>query len=210
MSEINNRYIEYYLKKQIDIDTVLSVPEDGWTNFRIGESEYELSYLTDLPEMWLDTMISNFKKPYVLTCECEPGELACVVMQGTEYVHLFFDDRYQTSYIVKKDFTTIIMNDIDQNLDAWVEWVNGYWCWKKEPVEIKRGLQERINRLKYLYEEDERKSREFRQKIEEENIRIEEERKRQEELEMARESGDPDSIDIMDPGEDHDQQERKE
>lgn len=67
----------------------------------------------------------------------------------------------------------------------------------------KDGLQERINRLKYLYEEDERRSREFRQKIEEE-------RKRQEELEKARESGDPDSIDIMDPGEDHDQQERKE
>ena len=194
MSEINNRYTENYIKKEIDIDTVLSKPENGWTTFRIGYSKYELSYLTDLPEVWLDTMISNFKGPYVLTCECEPGELTCVVMQGMGYVHLFFDDRYQTSYIVKKDFTKIVMNDIEQNLNAWAEWTNGYWLWEKDPAEIKRGLTERIERLKCLYKEDERKSREFRQKIEQENIRIEEERK--EELEKAMENGD--SIVIMD------------
>ena len=38
MSEINNRYIENYIKKEIDIDTVLSKPENGWTTFRIGNS----------------------------------------------------------------------------------------------------------------------------------------------------------------------------
>ena len=59
-------FLKEYQDKQVSVDSILSKPVGGWTIFRIGNAEYKLSYMTDLPSIWLDTMIRDFGYSYVV------------------------------------------------------------------------------------------------------------------------------------------------
>ena len=156
-----NKHIKEYMKKKIPVDSMLSKPEAGWTIFRLGDTEYKLSYLQDIPCLWLDAMIygNRTEMPYVVFGECEPGFMYCVVI-GCD-IHIFYEDRYKASYVLDRNFAEIIMNDISRDLDAWAEWTCSCGRGSREDIpEIKIQLQSKMNTLRALFEEKKKKTRE--------------------------------------------------
>ena len=182
MNETNNKYLKEYLKTQAKVDSVLSKPKNGWTIFRIGKTEFELSWMTNLPVYWLDTMIRNFGYSYVVSCECEPGMMDCIVIGRN--IHIFYDNRHVASYDFDKDFTRIIMKDIEDNLDAWAEWSHGCWSDQRDITETKKDIQSKLDKLDFLYEEDARQAEERWRRIEENNLRIEAEQSEEDQCEI--------------------------
>ncbi len=175
-------FLKEYQDKQVSVDSILSKPVGGWTIFRIGNSEYKLSYMTDLPSIWLDTMIRDFGYSYVVSGDCEPEKMDCVV--NGRNIHIFFSNRYIASYIIDKDFTKVIMNDIAENLEGWAEWSRYYSDDFKELLETKKELQSKLDKLNSLYSEEARRNKEFWRKIEENNLRIETEQAEQKQSEI--------------------------
>ncbi len=154
MSDNVNRWYEEYMKKHIKVDSILSKPRAGWTTFRLGDSEYELSYLQDIPCLWLDAAIYGNRTgmPYVVLGDCEQGFMYCVVIGYN--IHIFYEDRYQTSYIIDKDFAEIIMEDISRDLDAWAEWTCSCGRGREDDIpQIKKQLQSKMDTYRSISEE---------------------------------------------------------
>ncbi len=180
MNETVDKYLQEYLDRQVNVDSVLSRPKNGWTTFRIGKTEFKLSYMTDLPVCWLDTMIRDFGEPYVVSCDCEPWMMDCIV--NSNNIHIFYNDRYVASYVIDKDFTRIIMKDIADEHDAWAEWSHDSWTDGRDITEIKEDLQSKLDKLESLYEERDRQREERRKEIEEYNLRCWSEKAEDEEI----------------------------
>ena len=160
MMDKNINLIEEHLKRQIKVDSVLSDPRNGWSTFRIGDTEYELSYLRELPNTWLDAAIYGYTTgaPYIVYGECEPFTMYCVVIDYN--IHVFYEHIYEASYVIDKNFAEIIISDISRDIDGWAEWVCSCGRRRKEDIpKMKKQLQSKIDALRLIIEENRRMNR---------------------------------------------------
>ena len=111
---------------------MLSIPEDGWTDFQLGSenTKYSLSYLTDVAVEWLDQAIHGLTTLDAFSVHgfCEPGRMVCTVSYWNCYV-IFEGDGWEdncesvyTVHISMIDFCRKLYADISGNLEAWVHW----------------------------------------------------------------------------------------
>ena len=113
---------------------MLSRPEYGWTHFRLGnETEYRLSYLTDVAFEWLTQAIHGLKTMDVFSVHgfSEPGRMVCTVSYWSCYI-IFEDDgpaptceEVQHVHVNMIDFCKRLYQDIYCNLNDWVHWDDG-------------------------------------------------------------------------------------
>lgn len=109
---------------------MLSKPHHGWTEFSIGNQEYRLSYLTDIPTDWLSQAILGMETltPFAVHGVCEPGRLLCLVSYWN--CHTIFEDEYRKEltkeeaewdivHLSMLDFCKNLYKDIRDNLDDW-------------------------------------------------------------------------------------------
>ena len=75
---------------------MLSKPQHGWTVFSLGESNYFLSYLSNIPLEWLERAIFGLETllPFEVYGYCEPGKMVCTV-GFSECRIIFKDDKYR-------------------------------------------------------------------------------------------------------------------
>lgn len=142
-----NLLLNDYEKERIEINSVLSKPKAGWTTFKIGDTEFKLSYLLDLPNDWLDTILFAYEceLPFVLKGECEPGFMYCNVNEL--YVHIYYEEHHKASYeVYESDIINALINDFTKYIDEWADW--GYIRYNEEELkEEKKRLQEKIERF---------------------------------------------------------------
>ena len=104
---------------------MLSKPEYGWCEINICDWKDRASYLTDPHLDLLDAFIELFKsrKPQVVDCDAEGWEYKIVIdffevhiIESKEgYKYYSFD--IGAGYLAKD-----LINDIEENLDAWCKW----------------------------------------------------------------------------------------
>lgn len=133
-------------------------PESGWTEFKLGKNAYSLSYLTDVSIDWLDAAIDGLKnlRPFTVRGFLEPSRLICTVSYWN--THLFIEDEdnielkvedsnYEIVHINMVDFCEKLYNNINSNLQDWVEW----FC--DEDIDLdkrKNELTKKLDELKQL------------------------------------------------------------
>ena len=114
---------------------MLSKTEYGWTHFQLGnETEYRLSYLTDVAFEWLTQAIHGLKTMDVFSVHgfSEPGRMVCTVSYWGCYI-IFEDDGpaptcegVQHVHVNMIDFCKRLYRDIDSNLNDWVHWSDDF------------------------------------------------------------------------------------
>ena len=89
---------------------MLSKPDAGWTDFKLKEKTYSLSYLTAVPFDWLTQAIHGLETmlPFTVHGFCEPGRVLCTISYWNCYIVHCIDEDYeedteeiQTEYIHK-------------------------------------------------------------------------------------------------------------
>ena len=130
---------------------MLSKPQHGWTVFFLGESNYFLSYLSNIPLEWLERAIFGLETllPFEVYGYCEPGKMVCTV-DFWECRIVFEDDKHhkKDSYfeiapVHMLDFCKTLHEDISAHIEDWAKWNASYNLTKEE-------IQSRLNRLQML------------------------------------------------------------
>ena len=130
---------------------MLSRPQHRWTTFSLGESNYSLSYLSNIPLEWLERAIFGLETllPFEVYGYCEPGKMVCTVaiskccitfMNGT---YLKEDSDFETISMSMLDFCKILHEDISAHMDDWSKWDSSYNFTKED-------IQSRLDRLQTL------------------------------------------------------------
>jgi len=131
--------------------SMLSKPQHGWTVFSLGESNYFLSYLSNIPLEWLERAIFGLETllPFEVYGYCEPGKMVCTV-DFWECRIVFEDDKHhkKDSYfeiapVHMLDFCKTLHEDISAHIEDWAKWNASYNLTKEE-------IQSRLNRLQML------------------------------------------------------------
>ena len=113
---------------------MLSKPEYGWTHFQLGnETEYRLSYLTDVAYDWLTQAIHGLETMDVFSVHgfSEPGRMVCTVSYWSCYIISEDDgpaptcEGVQHVHVNMIDFCKRLYHDIDSNFNGWVHWDDG-------------------------------------------------------------------------------------
>ncbi len=148
---------------------MLSVPEDGWTDFQLGSenTKYSLSFLTDVAVEWLDQAIHGLTTLDAFSVHgfCEPGRMVCTVSYWNCYVIFEGDGREDncesvyTVHISMIDFCRKLYADISGSLEAWVRWdddsLEEDGVSPEEAVNRRRAeIQGKLDALKKLIEEN--------------------------------------------------------
>ncbi len=127
---------------------MLSRPDTGWTDFKLKDKSYPLSYLTELPFDWLNQAIHGLETmlPFTVHGFSEPGRMLCTVSYWNCYVVFSDDEAYEveaedvrTEYINKNmmEFCEDLHRDISEHLDEWCKWFPNY---EVESEEKKRAI----------------------------------------------------------------------
>ncbi len=145
---------------------MLGKPQHGWTCFSIdGEGGYDLSYLTDIPFVWIEQAISGLEnmRPFCVCGYLEPGRCICtvsfygcyVVIEDEDNCPLNDEDIVHKHYnIGMLDFCRRLYDDISADLDGWASF-DGYASFQNDEYfeEKKQRLIELLDRLKKLTDE---------------------------------------------------------
>ena len=145
---------------------MLSKPDAGWTDFKIKEKTYSLSYLTAVPFDWLTQAIHGLETmlPFTVHGFCEPGRVLCTISYWNCYIVHCIDEDYeedteeiQTEYIHKNmmEFCEDLHRDIKENIDDWCKWFRDYEAETEEEenafnAKIKMQLEELLTKLEAL------------------------------------------------------------
>ena len=135
---------------------MLGIPENGWVRFQPDKEEYWLSYLSDIPNQWLDRAIFGLESGLEFHVEghCEPGILRYTV--SSRSCSCVLDGEVPREIPVDMgQFCWELHRDIAQNLDAWAKWESIRWdLTEKEKEAIyaarKGAITAKLNRLKDL------------------------------------------------------------
>ena len=130
---------------------MLTKPQQGWTDFCLGNGSYSLSYLTNIPLDWLDRAIFGLKSrlPFDVSGYCEPGSVVCTVSLCE--CHIVFrsdvarrnDVFREVLPVGKMDFCKMLHDDISEHIDDWVQWNPAYRTSRED-------IQSRLEQLKEL------------------------------------------------------------
>ena len=148
---------------------MLSKPDAGWTDFKLKDKSYALSYLTALPFEWLSQAIHGLETmlPFTVHGFSEPGRMLCTVSYWNCYIVFSDDDAYEveaedvcTEYINKNmiEFCEDLHRDISGNIDEWCKWFTDYEAETEEEeqafyADIKSQLEELLEKLAALIRE---------------------------------------------------------
>lgn len=124
---------------------MLTIPEDGWTDFSIGDAKYHLSYLGAGPTDWLKEAIRGLKnfQPFIFYGWCEPEYIFCTVMKNFYYIICVDEGEILKTHAIKMnmlDFCKELYTDISRDIVAWT-----YFECSENEVENYR--------LEYMYSE---------------------------------------------------------
>ena len=148
---------------------MLSKPYAGWTDFKLKDKSYALSYLTALPFEWLNQAIHGLETmlPFTVHGFSEPGQMLCTVSYWNCYIVFSDDEAYEvesedvhTEYINKNmmEFCEDLHRDISENIDEWCKWFTDYEAETEEEeqafyADIKSQLDELLVKLAELISE---------------------------------------------------------
>ena len=148
---------------------MLSIPDAGWTDFKLKDKSYALSYLTALPFDWLNQAIHGLETmlPFTVHGFSEPGRMLCTVGYWNCYVVFSDDEAYEVDaedvraeYINKNmiEFCEELQRDISENIDEWCKWFTDYDAETEEEEQsfyanIKSQLEELLEKLAALIRE---------------------------------------------------------
>ena len=148
---------------------MLSIPDAGWTDFKLKNKSYALSYLTALPFEWLSQAIHGLETmlPFTVHGFSEPGRMLCTVSYWNCYIVFSDDEAYEveaedvrTEYINKNmiEFCEDLHRDISGNIDEWCKWFTDYEAETEEEeqafyADIKSQLEELLEKLAALIRE---------------------------------------------------------
>ena len=137
---------------------MLTKPIHGWSNFQLdGTSIYELSYLDDIAFEWLEQAIHGLETlmPFCVKGFFEPNRFLCTVSYWNCHIVCEDDERYpldkedvinEFSHTNMLQFCQYLYDDISQNIDEWVTFVD----YRKTDMVKKK--EELVQKLKYLSE----------------------------------------------------------
>ncbi len=139
---------------------MLSKPEHGWSSFQLEEtSTYDLSYLTDLPFLWLDQAIlglSTLSSFQVEGC-LEPGSFSCTVnlthCEITVQTHPprnpgTSPTEYSSTGMIS--FCRQLHDDISCNAGEWACFAAGSVCTEQDTAYRRKKLLQKLNQLDTL------------------------------------------------------------
>ena len=133
---------------------MLSKPESGWTTFELSKNKYSLSYLTDVSMDWLNAAINGLKnyRPFSVDGFMEPHRMICTVSFWNIHIFTDFDEdeamnaedyNYETIHINMIEFCEKLYNDINDNLQEWINWFcDDEYDLKEREKELKKKLSE--------------------------------------------------------------------
>ena len=112
---------------------MLSTPKSGWTTFKLGIHEYELSYLTDIAIDWIKQAIHGLEtlEPFTVHGFLEPWRMLCTVSYWNTHIFLEDDENieldseesnYEIVHIKMIDFCQMLYDDIKNNIEEWAKW----------------------------------------------------------------------------------------
>ena len=125
---------------------MLSKPQHGWTVFSLGESNYSLSYLSNVPLEWLERAIFGLETllPFEVYGYCEPGKMVCTVdFLECRIVFEKDDSSLEIIPISMLNFCKTLHEDISAHIEDWAKWNASYNLTKEE-------IQSRLDRLQML------------------------------------------------------------
>ena len=130
---------------------MLSKPQNGWTDFTLGDLSYSLSYLTNLPLEWLDRAIFGMETllPFEVSAYCEPGKMICTVDTWECRIIYKNDESYQNDGVCQVvpinmlDFCSLLHKDISDHIEDWKNWNASFHLTKED-------LTHRLDRLQKL------------------------------------------------------------
>lgn len=140
---------------------MLSKPENGWTTFELSKNKYSLSYLTDVSMDWLNAAINGLKnyRPFSVDGFLEPDRMICTVSFWNIHIFTDFDENeamnvedynYETIHINMIEFCEKLYNDVNNNLQEWINW----FC--DDEIDLKereKELKKKLSELRLLIDE---------------------------------------------------------
>lgn len=138
---------------------MLSKPRYGWTTVTIGNFKGSASYLTDVPLDVLNQLIYSFENqvPFVCAFDCEGYEFTVVSNHYETYI-LIHDEDTELITIEIDNYTLAkeVKDDILNNLEDWVKWVD-YMEYGKEMIDLRRQcILNKVEELdKFIYRRSE-------------------------------------------------------
>lgn len=143
---------------------MLTKPINGWSDFQLeGTSIYGLSYLDDIAFEWIEQAIHGLETlmPFCVKGFLEPNRFLCTVSYWNCHIVCEDDEREpldmedvinEISHTSMLRFCQYLYDDISQNIDEWVSFVD------YQDIDIakrKEDLEQKLRRLKELITEKE-------------------------------------------------------
>lgn len=111
---------------------MLSVPRYGWVHFTIDDFTFCASYLTDVPQDFIDALVAHFKYNISTTVELDgESDGNCTILFNAYHdtvsaIHHVpeFDDRVETIFWDKNILSIAqeFVRDVEENMEAWENW----------------------------------------------------------------------------------------
>ena len=119
----------YSFKRVIDITLkegfcVLSKPCHGWSRIDINSFSGRLSYLVDVPFVWLNSCLFSLKHHTPLSLYMDEEGSDCIIVSYDTTTIIV--NREETSYIEFNNLNYVqlaeaVLHDIKKDVDAWVD-----------------------------------------------------------------------------------------
>lgn len=134
---------------------MISYPEHGWCNFKLGDFEGTPSYLTDVPIDLLDAFIGYYTMGSGVAVFDEEGSYFTLLL--SRYNHGIYIIEEKDSAILH-DFSNMNISDLAENLIIDIttnlnSWCNDFYIMYDDPENVKQfkcNLEKKIEKLKNL------------------------------------------------------------
>ena len=129
---------------------MLTKPDCGWTNLQIEDFSERAGYMTDIPNNCLDAFIHALQNgnPAVVFFDAEGWDFHLIASYYCSYIIV---DKDNTSlYTVKKTIHELakeLYEDINNNLEDWVNWYLDESDTEEERKEYKEKLLVKLSEL---------------------------------------------------------------
>ena len=152
------------LDQKVTMTTILGCPSAGWVSFNLEDEVpgFGLSYLTDVPNEWIDQAIHGLETmlPFAVHGVCEPGRVVCTVSYWNCHIVFEGEDRGDSAvrtwscHVSMLKFCERLHQDILSNLNEWAQWD----CSEDEKTIAanKQRLQQKLDTLSALITEKRR------------------------------------------------------
>lgn len=132
---------------------MITNPDNGWCNFKLGDFKGTPSYLTDVPLDLLDAFIDYHEKGYGVAVFDEEGSFFTLVLTSYNCGIFIIEERdsqvlHDLCYLRIEDLEKELISDIEKNISGWT-----YFILDDDPEEItqhRNEIRQRIVKLRGL------------------------------------------------------------